>query len=403
MLAAVPIAKSSDGSWRGLNLTFYGFFSATGTTFGFALMLLLLASVGIPAMVSALLVVVVLLVCVPASRMSPELSNASETRLRSRARRSSRRSSCRCWCSLCARWRFLHRELPVLPIFAAAAIAYALGESIGRLACLSFGCCYGMPLRNANPAIARLFQKHNLVIHGSTKKAVYASGLDGEPLIPVQAITSAIFAVSGIVGVALFLAGHFRLAGLIPVIASWGWRACSEWLRADSSRYVEDLGLSNDGDLFRAVSGCLRLADACRHSGHAGSLRGICADCVLRRRSSPCSCSGSRCSSTTDAAGSRTHGCRSTWWLSGPDCVQGCRSVAVAAVRIFLPCRPGACAPGSHHSTASRLGLSQNWFPCSPCLRGEPALRTGTSRRTAFLSARLRRGTGCRCPRRLSR
>ncbi len=44
-----PIAKAADGSWRGLNLTFYGFFSATGTTFGFAIMLLLLASVGIPA------------------------------------------------------------------------------------------------------------------------------------------------------------------------------------------------------------------------------------------------------------------------------------------------------------------------------------------------------------------
>ena len=129
--------------------------------------------------------------------------------------------------------RLLHREIPVLPIFAAAAIAYVLGESIGRLACLSFGCCYGMPLRDANPAIARLFQKHNLVIHGATKKAAYASGLAGEPLIPVQAITSAIFAVSGLVGVALFLTQQFRLAALIPVIASWGWRACSKWLRAD--------------------------------------------------------------------------------------------------------------------------------------------------------------------------
>ena len=30
MLAAVPVAKAPDGSWRGVNLTFYGFFSATG-------------------------------------------------------------------------------------------------------------------------------------------------------------------------------------------------------------------------------------------------------------------------------------------------------------------------------------------------------------------------------------
>jgi prolipoprotein diacylglyceryltransferase len=120
-----------------------------------------------------------------------------------------------------------------LPIFAAVAIGYVLGESIGRLACLSFGCCYGIPLRDANPEIARLFQKHNLVIHGPTKKAAYASGLAGEPLIPVQAITSAIFAIAGLAGIALFLAGQFRLAAIVPLCASWGWRACSEWLRAD--------------------------------------------------------------------------------------------------------------------------------------------------------------------------
>jgi hypothetical protein len=90
-----------------------------------------------------------------------------------------------------------------------------------------------MPLRQANPAIARLFQKHNLVIHGPNKKAAYASGLAGERLIPVQAITSTVFAVSGLAGVALFLGQQFRLAALVSVVASWGWRACSEWLRAD--------------------------------------------------------------------------------------------------------------------------------------------------------------------------
>jgi len=32
MLAAIPLAKAPDGTWRGLNLTFYGLFSALGTT-----------------------------------------------------------------------------------------------------------------------------------------------------------------------------------------------------------------------------------------------------------------------------------------------------------------------------------------------------------------------------------
>jgi hypothetical protein len=42
-----------------------------------------------------------------------------------------------------------------------------------------------------------------------------------------------VFAAAGVAGLALFLMGHFRLAALIPVIATWGWRACSESLRAD--------------------------------------------------------------------------------------------------------------------------------------------------------------------------
>jgi prolipoprotein diacylglyceryltransferase len=235
MLAAVPIAKSADGSWRGLNLTFYGFFSATGNIFGFAVMLLLLGSVGIPTAISLLLLSLVILICLPASRLVAGIVEGKRNTF-TIAGAAFVATIILPLLALVLRplaWRAFHCELPVLPLFSAVAIAYALGEAIGRLACLSFGCCYGRPLREANPAIARLFQKHNLVIYGSTKKAAYASGLAGEPLIPVQAITSAIFAASGLAGVALFLGGNFRLAGLIPIIATWGWRAFSECLRAD--------------------------------------------------------------------------------------------------------------------------------------------------------------------------
>lgn len=235
MLAVVPIAKGDDGSWHGLNLTFYGFFSATGTTFGFAIMLVLQASVGMPPFVSLLMVVFVLLVCVPASKVIAGIvERKRNTFTVAGAAFVATLILPLLALALCpVASRLLHHELAILPIFAAVAIGYALGESIGRLACLSFGCCYGMPLRDANPAIARLFKKHNLVIQGSTKKAAYASGLAGEPLVPVQAITSAVFGASGIVGVALFLAGQFRLAAMIPITSSWGWRACSEWLRVD--------------------------------------------------------------------------------------------------------------------------------------------------------------------------
>jgi prolipoprotein diacylglyceryltransferase len=235
MLAAVPLSKSPDGSWRGLNLTFYGFFSATGTTFGFGVMLLLAASVGIPAIVSFALVLFILLACVPASRIIASIVERKSNTFTVAGAAFVAALVLPPLALVAGHFapRLLGRDLPVLPLFSAAAIAYVLGESIGRLACLSFGCCYGMPLRDAHPAIARLFQKHNLIIHGSTKKAAYASGLAGEPLIPVQAITSTVFAISGLAGVAFFLAEDYRVAALVPVITSWTWRACSEWLRVD--------------------------------------------------------------------------------------------------------------------------------------------------------------------------
>ena len=57
--------------------------------------------------------------------------------------------------------------------------------------------------------------------------------IGGEPLIPVQPITSIVFGLAGLIGLGTFLAGHFRLAAIVPAVATWGWRAVSETLRAD--------------------------------------------------------------------------------------------------------------------------------------------------------------------------
>jgi len=231
MLAVVPIAKTTDSSWRGMNLTYYGFFSATGTTFGIGIMLLLLASIHAPIVVGIALVLMVGVVCVPASRL---IARAVERKRNTFTIAGAAFVAALIlpWLAIALCWKFPAIASP-LQILAATGIGYALGESIGRLACLSFGCCYGIPLHQARPFIARLFEKRNLVLHGATKKAAYASGLAGEPLVPVQAITSGVFAAAGVAGCALFLTGSFRLAALIPCLGVWLWRACSEWLRAD--------------------------------------------------------------------------------------------------------------------------------------------------------------------------
>jgi hypothetical protein len=235
MIASVPIVKKTDGVWRGINLTYYGFFSATGTTVGVALMMLFMLSIGVPLLLTAGFIITMVALCLPASRLVaaivehkhntftiagaafvaalllPPLSWAAQQILRTQ----------------------LNVEFHLLPLLAGAAVAYAIGESIGRLACISFGCCYGTPLREANPAVAKLFRPYGLVLQGHTKKAAYASGLAGEPLVPVQVLTSLLFALAGLAGMALFLGHKWRAAALVPIVFTWGWRAVSEALRAD--------------------------------------------------------------------------------------------------------------------------------------------------------------------------
>ena len=95
--------------------------------------------------------------------------------------------------------------LPVLPVIAAIAVAYAFGEGLGRLACVSFGCCYGRPLADLSPAARRLLGAWAFTFTGKTKKIAYESGLDGQKVVPVQAFSAVINSAAGLAGTVLFL------------------------------------------------------------------------------------------------------------------------------------------------------------------------------------------------------
>ncbi len=240
MIASVPMTKTQGGAWHGLNLTFYGFFSATGIVFGIATAILLLASIQISLAIGAAFVAAIVAICLPASRMmAAVIENKPHTfTIAGAAFVAALLLPPIAWIGerVLRPWSDTIHALPVLAV---AAIAYALAEAIGRLACISFGCCYGMPLRQASPRLVRLFRHHNLVFHGATKKAAYASGLEEEPLIPVQALTSIVFASSGLLGLSFLLAQRWRLALIVPVIGTWGWRAVAENLRADHRGYSQ--------------------------------------------------------------------------------------------------------------------------------------------------------------------
>src|SRR5262249_23684661 len=68
MIAAVPTVKSESGDWRGLNLTFYGFFQATANVFAVATVFVLLGAINVPALQVFVLISAIFVICWPSSR-----------------------------------------------------------------------------------------------------------------------------------------------------------------------------------------------------------------------------------------------------------------------------------------------------------------------------------------------
>ncbi|MGH9937854.1 MAG: prolipoprotein diacylglyceryl transferase, partial [Blastocatellia bacterium] len=68
MIAAVPTVKGESGDWRGLNLTFYGFFQATANVFAVATVFVLLGAINVPAACVFVLISALFAVCWPSSR-----------------------------------------------------------------------------------------------------------------------------------------------------------------------------------------------------------------------------------------------------------------------------------------------------------------------------------------------
>src|SRR5262249_28008774 len=121
----------------------------------------------------------------------------------------------------------------MIPLVAALAIACVLGEGMGRLACISFGCCYGKPLEDLGQLAQRTFGRLAFSFQGKTRKIAYASGLRGVPVVPIQAITAGVLSLLGLIATWLFLNGRITAALVVAVSGNGLWRILSERLRAD--------------------------------------------------------------------------------------------------------------------------------------------------------------------------
>lgn len=235
MLVSLPVARQDATHWLGINFTWYGVLIASAATIAILLVLILAVAAGAtPAPVLAMLILTVGL-CLPAARLVARLVEKKHYTFTIGGA---------FFCGLaavplllllvnggCTLLKVPPLDMPMM--LAALGIGYILGEGLGRLACISFGCCYGKPLDQCGTLAARLFGRLAFVFTGATKKAVYEGGFSGVKLVPVQGLTSLLYTVTALVACHLFLQGSYRSAFLVSLVVSQVWRVLSETLRAD--------------------------------------------------------------------------------------------------------------------------------------------------------------------------
>ncbi|OPY77834.1 MAG: prolipoprotein diacylglyceryl transferase [Syntrophorhabdus sp. PtaU1.Bin058] len=231
ILAAIPLCKRDSGTWEGLNLTYYGMLTASAQVFAVSIMLILMGALNRTWTETLFLVVILLGVCVPASRLIARIVEKKTSTFTVGGASFIGMLSAPFILSAANMTGFC--TIPVIPFLAAIAISYAFGEGIGRLACISFGCCYGKPLSQCSPLMRRLFSKTCFVFNGKTKKISYESGLDGQEVIPVQALTSIVYLSTGLVAMLFFLGASYAVALIIATCCTQLWRFVSELFRAD--------------------------------------------------------------------------------------------------------------------------------------------------------------------------
>ncbi|MGP0630596.1 prolipoprotein diacylglyceryl transferase family protein [Nitrospina sp. 32_T5] len=234
-LAVIPVRKREDGSWESLNLTYYGLLTATALGLGVMMFFTLSTGAGAALDSSLLFLTLVVGAGLFAARVFSQWVEGKQHTFTTQG----------------AFWaggalalpvlglinalpgHFQIDSLPMLPVFAALTVGYCMAEGWGRLACMSFGCCYGKPLHEMPLGLRRLFENHCFRFEGATKKIAYAQGWEEVPVFPIQALTAALHLVGGSIALAFFLASKFLIAFLISVGVSQGWRFASEFLRRD--------------------------------------------------------------------------------------------------------------------------------------------------------------------------
>ena len=235
IICAIPIRKNEDGSWTGLNLTFYGFFNAVALSAAVGLVLVLAGSVGVDMGVLAIVVTLLLACCLPASKLIAAWVEKKSYTFSVGAASFVGIVGAPWLVLLIGNFTPIFGGSPfdAMAVVSALMVGYALGEGVGRLACISFGCCYGRPMEKMPGIVRRYLSWAAFTYSGNTKKISYAHQLDGHRIFAVQAVTAVLYALGALGGTILFLHARFAWAYFACLTVTQGWRFVSEFYRSD--------------------------------------------------------------------------------------------------------------------------------------------------------------------------
>jgi hypothetical protein len=234
-IGVIPGRKNiCEGFFDGVNFTWYGFFSALAYACGAALWALLMGSVGVPLSGAILASAPVLLTCAAAANLLVRVVEDKRYGFTvGGAAFVGLFAAPACLFALAESEPLLGFATPLPAGLAAMAIAYVLGEGIGRLACISFGCCYGKPVDQTHGWVRVFSERFHFVFAGDTKKISFAAGLQGVRVVPVQATTASIYALGALAGLVLFFERQYGWAVALALGSCQIWRVYSETIRAD--------------------------------------------------------------------------------------------------------------------------------------------------------------------------
>ncbi len=239
IFATIPLRLESDGLWRGLNLTWYGALTALAFILAIALLIVLTGSVGLALPAVLVLSAFIVVTSLVASRWVAQWVEKTPGTHTIGGALFALALTISIPIVLVAKFQtwfglgspYLASQVPAL--LAALSIAYVYGEGVGRVACISFGCCWGVRVDQLNGRMRRIFDRMHFVFDGPTKKISYASGLEGIPVVPIQSITAVIHVLLGGWAIVHFYRGEFLFSILVSMGGSQFWRFASEFLRAD--------------------------------------------------------------------------------------------------------------------------------------------------------------------------